>query len=118
MEPVRHLQTVFRQTRSLPRSGRSEKHFSPFSTEKLVYAGVVFRRSTRFPQLWTSLWIVEDYCLQTPNRDGWNRERRTALCSPKDCTLRTSCKPQAVEKAPDCDYNGDVLSARPSPFPA
>jgi hypothetical protein len=63
--PVLTTLTMFRchrTPRSVEMSGgdptQSRNHLSPLSPEKVVYAGLAFRNSPRFPHLWTPLLIT------------------------------------------------------------
>jgi hypothetical protein len=49
----------------------TRNHFSPFSTETMVYAGFMLQRSARFPHLWTFLLISGGLALQTAGLFPW-----------------------------------------------
>ncbi len=90
----------------------ARNRLSPFSTEKVVYAAVVFHCSTRFPHLWTTLWITNGLCLQNDHLLVRIRGPTAMLFEAKICRFRTSVPEKPVENTPSRRYNGLVLSAR------
>jgi len=91
----------------------SRNRLSPFSTEKVVYAGFGFHSSARFQHLWTALWINEVIILQTCGLHLLETPAARGPSWSKRCTLRTSSAARPVEKPGVRGYNDGGLSARP-----
>ncbi len=63
------LRTGPRGSFHTPQVSPLREPFSPLSTEKVVYAGVRFHVSPRFPHLWTTLWTTYGLFLHKPGKD-------------------------------------------------
>jgi hypothetical protein len=78
---------------------------SPFSTEKLVYAALAFQCSTRFQQVWMSLWKTDASCLQSTGLRLQEQTLPGSLQQENRWTFRASVTSHPVENDPRCDYN-------------
>jgi hypothetical protein len=85
---------------------------SPFSTGKVVYAAGAFHCSTRFPHLWTMLWINHAFVLQKDHLLVTIRGPAALPLGVKIRRFRTSTPKEPVENTPSRRYNDLVLSAR------
>jgi hypothetical protein len=73
---------------------------SPLSTEIVVYAGLAFQRSTRFPQLWKKLWKNVWFGLQNNDLLPRNRGYLVVRAEGKQWSFRASEGSPPVENSP------------------
>lgn len=87
---------------------------SPLSTESVVYAGFLFQRSPRFPQLWTFLWTRDLFYLRTAGREPVEPALLRASAQTKRRYFHGQVGRRAVENSFRAGYNGWTFRNRPA----